>query len=44
MEASYAGKYLVTFLAVVAVGGQGTLAGSFVAALLLGLRRKGGRA
>lgn len=36
MEASYAGKYLVTFLAVVAVGGQGTLAGSFVAALLLG--------
>jgi branched-chain amino acid transport system permease protein len=36
MEASYAGKYLVTFLAVVAVGGHGTLAGSFVAALLLG--------
>jgi branched-chain amino acid transport system permease protein len=36
MEASYASKYLVTFLAVIAVGGQGTLFGSFVAALLLG--------
>jgi len=36
MEASYASKYLVLFLAVVAVGGQGTLFGSFVAALLLG--------
>lgn len=36
MEASYASKYLVIFLAVVAVGGQGTLFGSFVAALLLG--------
>lgn len=37
MEPAYASKYLVTFLAVVAVGGHGTLFGSFLAALLLGL-------
>jgi len=37
MESSYASKYLVIFLAVVAVGGQGTLFGSFAAALLLGV-------
>lgn len=37
MEPAYAAKYLVTFLAVVAVGGHGTLFGSFLAALLLGL-------
>jgi branched-chain amino acid transport system permease protein len=37
MEPAYASKYLVTFLAVVAVGGQGTLTGSFAAALLLGI-------
>lgn len=36
MEPAYASKYLVTFLAVVAVGGHGTLFGSFLAALLLG--------
>ncbi|MDM0069703.1 branched-chain amino acid ABC transporter permease [Variovorax sp. J31P207] len=37
MEPAYASKYLVTFLAVVAVGGHGTLFGSFLAALLLGM-------
>lgn len=37
MEPAYASKYLVTFLAVVAVGGHGTLFGSFLAALLLGI-------
>jgi len=37
MEPAYASKYLVVFLAVVAVGGHGTLLGSFVAALLLGV-------
>jgi branched-chain amino acid transport system permease protein len=37
MEPAYASKYLVTFLAVVAVGGHGTIAGSFFAALLLGM-------
>jgi branched-chain amino acid transport system permease protein len=37
MEANYPLKYLVLFLAVVAVGGQGTLFGTFLAALLLGL-------
>ncbi len=37
MEPAYASKYLVTFLAVVAVGGHGTLMGSFLAALLLGI-------
>jgi branched-chain amino acid transport system permease protein len=37
MEANYPVKYLVLFLAVVAVGGQGTLFGTFLAALLLGL-------
>ena len=37
MEPAYASKYLVIFLAVVAVGGHGTLLGSFVAALLLGI-------
>ena len=37
MEPAYASKYLVTFLAVVAVGGHGTLFGSLLAALLLGL-------
>lgn len=37
MEPTYASKYLVTFLAVVAVGGHGTIFGSFMAALLLGL-------
>lgn len=37
MEPTYAAKYLVTFLAVVAVGGHGSLFGSFVAALLLGM-------
>lgn len=36
MEPAYASKYLVIFLAVVAVGGHGTLLGSFLAALLLG--------
>jgi branched-chain amino acid transport system permease protein len=37
MEANYPVKYLVLFLAVVAVGGQGTPFGTFLAALLLGL-------
>jgi len=37
MEPSYASRYLVTFLAVVAVGGHGNLFGSFFAALLLGI-------
>lgn len=37
MEPAYASKYLVTFLAVVAVGGHGTLLGSFIAALMLGM-------
>jgi branched-chain amino acid transport system permease protein len=37
MESNYAGKYLVVILAVVAVGGHGTIFGSFIAALLLGL-------
>lgn len=37
MEANYPIKYLVLFMAVVAVGGQGTLVGTFVAAILLGL-------
>jgi branched-chain amino acid transport system permease protein len=37
MEPSYASKYLVPALAVVAVGGYGTLTGSFLAALLLGV-------
>jgi branched-chain amino acid transport system permease protein len=37
MEPTYAIKYLVLFLAVVAVGGHGTLLGSFIAALLLGI-------
>ncbi|MDR3466212.1 MAG: branched-chain amino acid ABC transporter permease [Xanthobacteraceae bacterium] len=37
MEANYPIKYMVLFLAVVAVGGQGTLFGTFLAALLLGV-------
>jgi branched-chain amino acid transport system permease protein len=37
MEPTYASRYLVTFLAVVAVGGHGNLFGSFFAALLLGI-------
>lgn len=37
MEPAYASKYLVMFLAVVAVGGHGTLLGSLLAALLLGI-------
>lgn len=37
MEANYPVKYLVLFLAVVAVGGQGTLFGTFLAAVLLGV-------
>ena len=37
MEANYPVKYLVLFLAVVAVGGQGTLFGTFLAAILLGV-------
>lgn len=37
MESTYALKYLVLVLAVVTVGGMGTVTGSFVAALLLGL-------
>lgn len=37
MEANYPVKYLVLFLAVVAVGGQGALFGTFLAAILLGL-------
>ena len=37
MEANYPIKYLVLFLAVVSVGGQGTLLGAFLAALLLGI-------
>lgn len=37
MEPTYASKYLVTFLAVVAVSGHGNLFGSFFAALLLGI-------
>lgn len=37
MEPFYAAKYLVTFLAVVAVGGHGSLFGTFAAALLLGM-------
>jgi branched-chain amino acid transport system permease protein len=37
MEANYPVKYLVLFLAVVAVGGQGTLFGTFLSAMLLGI-------
>jgi branched-chain amino acid transport system permease protein len=37
MESTYASKYLVILLAVVAVGGNGNLFGSFFAALLLGI-------
>jgi len=37
MEPTYPERYLTPILAVVAVGGHGTLFGSFVAALLLGL-------
>lgn len=37
MESTYAVKYLALFLAVVAVGGQGSVAGSLFAALLLGM-------
>lgn len=37
MEANYPIKYLVLFMAVVAVGGQGTLFGTFLAAMLLGI-------
>ena len=37
MEANYPVKYLVLFLAVVAVGGQGKLFGTFLAAILLGV-------
>jgi branched-chain amino acid transport system permease protein len=37
LEPTYALKYIVLFLAVVAVGGHGTLLGSFLAALLLGM-------
>lgn len=37
MEPTYPERYLLVILAVVAVGGHGTLFGSFVAALLLGL-------
>jgi branched-chain amino acid transport system permease protein len=37
MEPAFASKYLVLFLAVVAVGGHGTIVGSFLAALLLGM-------
>ena len=37
MEPTYASKYLVVLLAVVAVGGNGNLFGSFFAALLLGI-------
>ena len=37
MESTYALKYLVLVLAVVTVGGLGTITGSFAAALLLGI-------
>lgn len=37
IEATYASKYLIPLLAVVAVGGQGTIFASFFAALLLGV-------
>jgi branched-chain amino acid transport system permease protein len=37
MESTYALKYLVLMLAVVTVGGMGTVTGTFAAALLLGL-------
>lgn len=37
MEPTYALKYIVIFLAVVAVGGQGTILGAFLASLLLGM-------
>jgi branched-chain amino acid transport system permease protein len=37
MESTYAVKYLALFLAVVAVGGHGSVAGSLFAALLLGM-------
>lgn len=37
MEPAYALKYMVYFLLVVCVGGAGTLAGPFVAALLVGI-------
>ena len=37
MEPTYALKYLVLFLAVVAVGGHGALFGSFLAAVILGI-------
>lgn len=37
LQPTYAARYLVALLAVVAVGGHGTLAGSLVAALILGM-------
>ena len=37
LQPTYAARYLVALLAVVAVGGHGTLAGCLVAALVLGL-------
>lgn len=37
LQPTYAARYLVALLAVVAVGGHGTLAGSLVASLILGL-------
>jgi branched-chain amino acid transport system permease protein len=37
IEAAYASKYLIPLLAVVAVGGQGTIFASFFAALVLGV-------
>ncbi|TKW65060.1 MAG: branched-chain amino acid ABC transporter permease [Paracoccus denitrificans] len=43
IEPSYALKYLVLFLAVVAVGGPGSVWGSFVAALILGTIETAGK-
>ena len=40
---TFASQYLVLFLIVVAVGGMGTIKGSFVAALLLGVIDNGGK-
>ena len=43
LSPSFASQYLVLFLIVVAVGGMGTIKGSFVAALLLGVIDNGGK-
>ena len=43
LSPTFASQYLVLFLIVVAVGGMGTIKGSFLAALLLGVIDNGGK-